>query len=339
MNRRRTAPGKLLLLAFLTTTGLVASAAPGLATETSPTPPLSATRVAAPAGTPTGDDPDDDEISSSSWGKKTKGDPDDDSGSRSRSRSDDDEDDSDRYSDRYSDDYADDEGDDDAIADRKSKKSDQKKSVKSSKKSKKSKKKSSAAKSSAKKKAAAKKAAKKKDAARKKAAARMRAQAIKAARQAAAREAAQKRAQQQRRATADDDEDSGGSGGSVDSLRAAILKLTNKARASAGCKSSLRYSTQLERSAQSHANDMSRHNYMSHSSRSGKNSDQRIRQTGFDGDKTGENLGNGFSSPEGVFRAWMNSPSHRRNILDCGFRILGVGYASSGGYWVQHFGG
>ncbi len=146
-------------------------------------------------------------------------------------------------------------------------------------------------------------------------------------------------AQQQRRAVADDDEDRGDtprSGGSIDSLRDAILDLTNRARKSAGC-GTVRYSTQLEKSAQAHANDMSSHNYMSHNDRQGRNSDKRIRAAGFRGDKTGENLGEGFSSPEAVFKAWMNSPSHRRNILDCGFRILGVGY--NGGYWAQHFGG
>jgi uncharacterized protein YkwD len=38
---------------------------------------------------------------------------------------------------------------------------------------------------------------------------------------------------------------------------------------------------------------------------------------------------------------WMNSDGHRKNILNCGFRNLGVGLAYDGGhqpYWTQDFG-
>lgn len=123
---------------------------------------------------------------------------------------------------------------------------------------------------------------------------------------------------------------------SAASHRRAILILTNRARASAGC-SGVRYSTQLQRSAQAHADDMARHNYLSHTSRSGRDFDRRIRATGYRGNWTGENIGRDFSSPEAVFRAWMRSPSHRRIILTCGFRALGVGFNPRGDYWVQHF--
>ncbi|GAA0623287.1 hypothetical protein GCM10009547_27920 [Sporichthya brevicatena] len=310
MNRRRTAPGRVLVVAFLAATGLVAYAAPGLAAEAGPTPPLTA--VAATPAEPaqpaarTGDDPDD-EPSGGGW-RGTREDEDSDGDSREE-----------EYDSAGSSD-----ADERYVVDGE-KKSSKAKSTRITTKKKKDSKKSAKAKQAAKKKAAKKAAAKK--AKQKAAAKKKREQALKAARAAQQRE-------QQRRARADD----GDSGGSIDSMRQAILDLTNRARASAGC-GRLRYSTQLERSAQAHANDMAKHNYMSHTSRSGKNSDQRIRATGFNGDKTGENLANGFSSPESVFKAWMNSPSHRRNILDCKFKILGVGYVGSGGYWVQHFGG
>lgn len=40
-------------------------------------------------------------------------------------------------------------------------------------------------------------------------------------------------------------------------------------------------------------------------------------------------------------RDWMNSPGHRENILDCGFKDLGVGVnlRANGPWWVQNFGG
>ncbi|WP_131766674.1 CAP domain-containing protein [Candidatus Frankia datiscae] len=37
----------------------------------------------------------------------------------------------------------------------------------------------------------------------------------------------------------------------------------------------------------------------------------------------------------------MNSEGHRRNILECGTTLIGVGYATGGSYrhyWTQNFG-
>jgi uncharacterized protein YkwD len=42
-----------------------------------------------------------------------------------------------------------------------------------------------------------------------------------------------------------------------------------------------------------------------------------------------------------VLTAWMGSPSHRSNILNCDFVALGVGAARGGSgqlYWTQDFG-
>lgn len=185
----------------------------------------------------------------------------------------------------------------------------------------------------AKKAAAAKKKAEKKAAEARKNAAKRAAKARKAA-EARARAAA--RAQAQRSARADDDPDRGGDGrDSSDSFRETILDLSNRARHDAGC-GSLKLGGNLNRSAQGKANDMARRHYMDHTSPNGKDFDDNIRASGYKGNKTGENLGEGFSSATAVFSAWMHSPSHRANILDCKFKVLGVG--ASDGYWVQHFG-
>jgi uncharacterized protein YkwD len=359
VNHLKRAPGRVFLVAFLATAGLLASAAPGLATEQpDPVTPLAATAPAAPAqpaagpAAPIDDTPDgessgsadsDDASTGGGWSDRTRkadnapgdstgtdpgdngsgspdtgtGKPPSDGGNGSDFSDQGDPDDSSAY---YGD--AKQTKAERAAAERSGQKAKalQQKAQKKAKAGKKS--------SSAKQRKARAAAAKK-----------MKQQAVRAAKRAAAERAAEKRSAQQRSAVADDDAgERPRSGGSIDSLRDAILDLTNKARKSAGC-GSLRYSTQLEKSAQWMANDMSEHHYMSHNDRQGRNSDKRIRTTGFNGDKTGENLGEGFDSPSAVFQAWMNSPSHRRNILDCGFRILGVGFASSGGYWVQHFGG
>jgi uncharacterized protein YkwD len=64
--------------------------------------------------------------------------------------------------------------------------------------------------------------------------------------------------------------------------------------------------------------------------------------------RVGENIawGSGsYSSVRSIFSAWIDSPSHRENILSAGYDNLGVGLEVGGleGYreahvWVQHFG-
>jgi uncharacterized protein YkwD len=124
---------------------------------------------------------------------------------------------------------------------------------------------------------------------------------------------------------------------STDRNRSAVMDLANQARALAGC-DPLNYNTQLERSAQAHALDMARNHYLSHTSLDGRTFDQRIRATGYDGGRIGENIGSGFGDPNSIMNAWMHSPAHKANILDCRFRNIGVGYVTDGGYWVQNFG-
>lgn len=119
-------------------------------------------------------------------------------------------------------------------------------------------------------------------------------------------------------------------------LRSAVVELTNVARATKGCKP-LRVSVRLTNAAQAHAKDMSKYDYFSHTSRGGRTWDSRIERYGWKY-PGGENIARGFSSPTGVVKAWIRSPGHKRNIMDCSFRYIGIGYVADGGYWVQDFG-
>lgn len=120
------------------------------------------------------------------------------------------------------------------------------------------------------------------------------------------------------------------------SLRSSVVHLTNVARAAKGCRP-LKVSVRLTNAAQGHATDMSRKHYFSHTSLDGTSWITRIRRAGWT-TPGGENIAYGFLSPTGVLKAWMNSPGHRRNLLDCHFHYIGVGYASGGHYWDQDFG-
>ncbi|NLL38046.1 MAG: hypothetical protein GX254_00460 [Clostridiales bacterium] len=54
----------------------------------------------------------------------------------------------------------------------------------------------------------------------------------------------------------------------------------------------------------------------------------------------GENLAYGFKTPEAMIEAWMNSESHRANILDPDFTYIGIGYyvnENGRGYYSQLF--
>lgn len=57
--------------------------------------------------------------------------------------------------------------------------------------------------------------------------------------------------------------------------------------------------------------------------------------------RVGENVAAGYSTGRAVVRAWMNSPGHRANLLEPGFRILGLAMRRSDSgtpYAVQVFG-
>jgi uncharacterized protein YkwD len=121
------------------------------------------------------------------------------------------------------------------------------------------------------------------------------------------------------------------------SLAADLIARTNAVRKEAGC-SPVKADERLRSVAQAHASDMARHRYLEHEDREGTSADERIGSAGF-GNVSGENLAHGYASAADVMDVWMNSAGHRRNIEDCAFTHIGVGYAPSGSYWVQDFGG
>ncbi len=119
-------------------------------------------------------------------------------------------------------------------------------------------------------------------------------------------------------------------------LRSDVVTSTNKIRAQHGCKP-LKVAKRLNKSAQRHANDMAAKDYFSHTSANGRSWVARQRAAGWK-NPGGENIARGFGAAGSVMDAWMDSPGHRRNIVNCNFRYIGVGYTADGSYWVQNFG-
>ncbi|MFE2227736.1 CAP domain-containing protein [Streptomyces kronopolitis] len=118
---------------------------------------------------------------------------------------------------------------------------------------------------------------------------------------------------------------------------AQVVKLVNDERGKAGC-APLKVNAELTKAAQDHSKDMAGHKNMSHTGSDGSSPGDRITRAGYSWGAYGENVAYGYSSPESVMKGWMNSPGHKRNILDCSFKEIGVGHAQPGDYWTQDFG-
>jgi uncharacterized protein YkwD len=97
----------------------------------------------------------------------------------------------------------------------------------------------------------------------------------------------------------------------------------------------------LAKAARLHSEDMAAWNYFDHDGHDGSSPWQRMTAVGYTWRSAGENIAKGQRDPAAVMNSWMNSPGHRANILNCGFKDLGVGLAvdSQGSkIWTQDFG-
>jgi uncharacterized protein YkwD len=135
----------------------------------------------------------------------------------------------------------------------------------------------------------------------------------------------------------------GATGPTIDPVAAAeaeVLTLVNRERARAGCRA-LAVDTRLATAAGRHSADMARRGYFSHTTPEGVTFSTRITNAGYRWSFVGENIALGQRTPAAVMRAWMTSPGHRANILNCRFRHIGVGLAYDARrvpYWTQDFG-
>lgn len=122
-----------------------------------------------------------------------------------------------------------------------------------------------------------------------------------------------------------------------------VVELTNQERARAGLPP-VTLDLALCRSAQAHSDDMAGHDFFSHAGSDGSDVGKRIASAGYDPVYAyGENIAAGQPSPEEAVNAWMNSETHRENILSPYYQHIGVAYAFNtnttyGHYWTQDFG-
>ncbi len=117
-----------------------------------------------------------------------------------------------------------------------------------------------------------------------------------------------------------------------------MLDLVNQARAQAGC-GAVTADPALAAVARDHSADMRDRGYFSHTTPEGLSPFDRAGAAGISYARA-ENIAYGQRDAAAVMDAWMNSPGHRANILDCSLSRLGVGVAEGPGgpWWTQLFG-
>jgi uncharacterized protein YkwD len=122
-----------------------------------------------------------------------------------------------------------------------------------------------------------------------------------------------------------------------------VLDQTNQERSKLSL-TPLKYNSILSQSAVKKAEDMFTNNYWSHTSPSGTTPWDFFKSAGYQYSLAGENLARDFYDTESLIKAWMNSPTHKANIINSKYQEIGIGVVNGTlngiktTLVVQHFG-
>lgn len=123
---------------------------------------------------------------------------------------------------------------------------------------------------------------------------------------------------------------------SVTSYEQQVIDLVNEIRVQYGL-SKLTANWELSRVARYKSQDMHDKKYFSHTSPTYGSPFDMIKSFGISYRTAGENIAQGYRTPQTVVDGWMNSSGHRANILNSSYTQIGVGYVADGNYWTQMF--
>lgn len=124
---------------------------------------------------------------------------------------------------------------------------------------------------------------------------------------------------------------------SESSFATRVIELVNEERAKEGLKP-LTYDATIEQAALVRAKEIQ--TSFSHTRPNGSSFVTAMKEAGVTYRTAGENIAWGQKTPEQVVEAWMNSASHRANIMNANYGRIGVGHltnAKGTSYWVQLF--
>lgn len=107
-----------------------------------------------------------------------------------------------------------------------------------------------------------------------------------------------------------------------------LLVATNAQRSANGVRL-LTNNSQLNAAAQAKAQHMMSNNYWAHVSPDGTQPWWFITNAGYQYLSAGENLAYGFDTSASTVTGWMNSPSHKANLLNSKYTEVGFGFVNS----------
>lgn len=122
-----------------------------------------------------------------------------------------------------------------------------------------------------------------------------------------------------------------------------LLKMVNDLRV-AGCNcgnsvmppvGALTWNKQLASAAISHSEYMDSVKVMRHEAADGTKVGHRVFATNYNWSSVGENIARGYKTEEQVFKGWLLSEPHCRNMMQATFKEMGA--AKVGEYWTQVF--
>jgi uncharacterized protein YkwD len=118
-----------------------------------------------------------------------------------------------------------------------------------------------------------------------------------------------------------------------------VVALTNEERARHGC-DALTVDEELNVAAVRQSHYMAATGDFGHYGWRGSTFQTRSRAAGYQA-VAGENVAYGYTGTAEVMAAWMASPPHRRNIVNCDIKSFGAGVQQAANgtyYWTQVFG-
>lgn len=116
----------------------------------------------------------------------------------------------------------------------------------------------------------------------------------------------------------------------ADITRIALINLVNQGRQEAGLQPLIE-NEKLDSAAKLKAEDMVQKEYFSHQSPEGTNPWYWFKAAGYNYKYAGENLAIGFFDSQDVYWAWLNSPSHKDNLLNSKYKEMGIAVLSGFG--------
>lgn len=105
----------------------------------------------------------------------------------------------------------------------------------------------------------------------------------------------------------------------------------------------LQWNAALTTASLAHSRDMATNDFFSHTGSSGSSAGQRIGAAGYAWRTYGENIAAGYGTVQAVIDGWMSSDGHCANIMNAGFRDIGVACVPGGtsrypSYWTMDLG-